>query len=65
MKKLQTIALIVVLCFCIDYSVTELLGFRFLYERIHDANIIGSVYACIVGICAFYSILLFKKDDEL
>lgn len=64
MKKLQMVALLIVLLFCIDYSVTELLGFQFLFDRIHDLDVYGSVYAFLVGISAFYSILLFKKEDE-
>lgn len=62
MKKTQIIALCIVLVFAIDFSITQLLHFSLLYERVMDMDIISKLYACIIGISAFYSILLFEKQ---
>lgn len=64
MKKAQLWALWILILFGIDYSITKLLGFPLVYERIHDGHIMGKLYAFLIGISAFYSILLCKKADD-
>ena len=53
MKKTQMISLCIVILFAIDFSMSQLLGFSLLYERIHDTDILCKVYAFIIGISAF------------
>lgn len=65
MKKGQLCALWILILFGIDYSVSQLLGFSLLYNRIHDLYIMGKLYAFGIGVSAFVCILLCKKDDEL
>ncbi len=64
MKKRQTIALCIVLCFAIDYSLTQLLNFHLLYDRLYDTDIMEKLYAFMIGISAFYSILLLGKKED-
>lgn len=63
MKKIQTIALCIIILFSIDFSMSQLLHFSLLYERILDWNMIGKLFAFIIGISGFYSILLLGKDE--
>ena len=64
MKKTQMISLCIVILFAIDFSMSQLLGFSLLYERIHDTDILCKVYAFIIGISAFYSILLIGNRND-
>lgn len=64
MKKIQRIALVITILFCIDYSITQLLGFELLYARIHDLQIIGKLYAFLLGVCGFIDILGCKDDTD-
>ncbi len=64
MKKTQTISLCIVILFAIDFSMSQLLGFSLLYKRIHDMDILCKVYAFIIGISAFYSILLIGNRND-
>lgn len=63
MKKHQWIPLCITILFCIDYSISSLLHFSLLYDRIKDMGVYHSVYAFVIGICAFLNILLFKKEE--
>lgn len=64
MKKTQLISLCMIILFAIDFSVSKLLGFSLLYERIIDMDILSKLYAFIIGICAFYSILLLGNNEH-
>ncbi len=64
MKKTQLCGLWILILFGIDYSVSQLLGFSLLYDRIHDLHIMGKLYAFLIGISAFYCMLLCQKDNE-
>lgn len=63
MKRYQKISLLIVIFFCIDYSIYTLLGFDLVYGRIKDQSLWHSLYAFVIGVCAFLSILLLKKED--
>lgn len=65
MKKTQLGALWILILFGMDYSISQLLGFSLLYERLHDLPVMGKFYAFLIGISAFYSILLCQKEDQL
>lgn len=62
MKKTQTISLWIIILFCIDFSLHQLLGFELLATRILNMKFWGNVFACIIGISAFISILLLKNE---
>lgn len=64
MKKVQTVALLITILFCIDFSITELLGFHMIFTRIQDMDTMRKIFAFVIGICGFIDILLFKKEDE-
>lgn len=64
MRKLQNIALLITILFCLDYSVAQLLGFELLFTRIHDTGIPGKLYAFMIGVCAFLDILSLKSKQE-
>lgn len=64
MKKTQMTALCITILFAIDFSINQLLHFSLLYERMLDWNIIGKLFAFIIGISGFYSILLLGKDND-
>lgn len=63
MKKLQKVCLAITTLFCIDYSITHLLGFSLLYDRILDLPVMHLLYAFIIGVSGFICILLFKKEE--
>lgn len=64
MKKTQLISLCMIIFFAIDFSISRLLGFSLLYDRVIDMDILGKLYAFIIGICAFYSILLLGTNEN-
>ncbi len=64
MKKIRFLALLVMILFCIDYSVTELLGFHLLYARITEMDFWAQCYAFVIGISGFYSILALENDQS-
>lgn len=63
MKKLQKPCLLILILFCIDYSITQLLGFSLLYERIKDMPVLHLFYAFIIGVSGFISILSLQRED--
>lgn len=64
MKKVRWIALLITIMFCIDYSMTELLGFSFLYTWFIEQRTLRYVYAFVIGVCGFIDILSLKKEEE-
>ena len=51
MKKLTSVAQILVILFCIDYSITILLGFELIYARVIEAGVLAKVYAFVIVAC--------------
>lgn len=64
MKNVRWIAFLLTILFCIDYSVTQLLGFSFLYTWFMDQRVLRYVYAFVIGVCGFINILSLKKDED-
>lgn len=64
MKKLQRIVLWITIIFCIDYSITQLLGFSFLYTWFMEQRVLRYVYAFVIGVCGFIDILALKKEED-
>lgn len=64
MKKLTSVAQILVVLFCIDYSITILLGFELIYARVIEAGALAKVYAFVIGACGFLAMLGMGKQED-
>lgn len=64
MKKVKTIAVIITIFFCIDYSVSVLLHWNLCYSYAQKHDIAQNIYAFVIGVCGFLAILSLKKEDD-
>lgn len=64
MKRIKRIALWITILFCIDYSITQLLGFSFFYTWVMEQRVLRYMYAFIIGVCGFLDILSLKKEED-
>ncbi len=64
MKRIKMIALILMIAFCIDYGITQLLGFELIYARVMEMTHLSKIYAFAIGVCGFIGILSIGKEDD-
>lgn len=64
MKRIKLIAQILMIAFCIDYSITQLLDFELIYARITEMPHLAKVYAFVIGVSGFIGILCVHAEDD-